>query len=177
MFFLSTRCFQQSSNTKILVFASLFIALNIIFTHILAIQTPFLRISFGFLPVVIFSALYGALKGAVVAGIADILGCFIFSPGLFFPGFTLSACCSGWIYGLFFYNKKITLPKIILATAIVFLTIDIALDTLWLEILYHRAFQVFLVGRLIKSFLFFPIQVIITYTVFTKKVDNNIERY
>lgn len=153
-------------NTKNLVVSAIFVSLTIIFTYVFAIQTPFIRVSFSFLPIAIFSMLFGPLKGGIVAAIADILGCLIFSPGLFFPGFTLSSFISGMIYGYFFYNKKITLQRIIIVSVIIFLFVDLTLNTLWLSILYHRAAYYFLLARLIKCSILLPVQITIIYAVY-----------
>jgi len=167
MTFFTNRIFPRPLfNTKSLVTAAIFIALNIIFTYIFAIQTPFIRVSFTFLPIAIFSMLFGPLRGGLVAAIADILGCFIFSPALFFPGFTLSAFMSGMIYGYFFYNKKITLSKIIIVNLIIFLFIVLTLNTLWFSILYHNAAQLFFLGRFLKCLILLPLQIAMIYAVY-----------
>lgn len=153
-------------NVKTIVFTAIFISLTIIFTHVFAIQTPFIRISFGFLPVALFAMLFGPIKGACMAALSDLLGCLIFSPGLYFPGFTVSAFLSGLIYGYFFYNKKITLVKIIFASSIIFILIDLFLNTLWLCTLYQKAAQAFFISRLIKGGILLPIQIGMLYTVY-----------
>lgn len=150
--------------------AAIFIALNIIFTHIFAIQTPFIRISFGFLPVAIFAILFGPVRGAITAAIADILGCLIFSPGLFFPGFTVSAFLSGMIYGAFLYNKQFSIQRIVLASLAVFIFVDLFMNTFWLTLLYHKAAPTFLVTRLIKCSIMLPIQVMTIYVVYARIV-------
>ncbi|VBB06721.1 ecf transporter substrate-specific component [Lucifera butyrica] len=153
------------SKTRNVVLAAMFISLTIVLTHILAIQTPFIRIDLAFLPVAVYSLLFGPFAGAVVAAVADILGCLLFSPGLFFPGFTLSAFVSGIIYGLYFFKRKITLSNIIGASLTVFLLIDVVMNTLWLSILYHKAAQTFITGRIIKGLLMLPVHVILIYMV------------
>jgi len=147
------------STAKPLVSTGIFIALVIIFTHIFAIQTPFVRISFGFLPIALFAALFGPLRAALMAAAADLFGCLIFSPGLFFPGFTCSAALSGLVYGYFFYKKEITIKRSVMACGLVFLAIDLGLNTLWLVLLYQKAASAFFLSRLLKSALLFPAHV------------------
>lgn len=165
MYFFTNRFFRPFLNTSTIVAAAIFIALDVIFTHVFAIQTPFIRISFGFLPIAIFAARYGAIKGAVVSALADILGCLIFSPGLFFPGFTLSAFIAGLIYGFSFHNKKVTIQRTAMASIMIFLFVDLFLNTLWLSILYHKAAQLFFISRLIKCSILLPVQIILIYAV------------
>ena len=95
--------FLRSFNAKPLVFAGVFIALTILFTYVFSIQTPFVRLSFGFLPVAIYAAMFGPVRGGITAAAADILGASLFSPGAFFFFFSLSSFLSGYIYGYFLH--------------------------------------------------------------------------
>jgi len=156
---------QPVINTNTLIVSAIFIALTIIFTHVIAIQTPFIRVSLSFLPIALFAMLYGPLLGGVIAAIADMLGCLLFSPGLYFPGFTLSAFITGMIYAYFLHNKKTTLLNVSLASIVILLLVDLALNTLWLSILYHKAAEAFLVGRLVKCLVLLPIQVAAIYAI------------
>lgn len=154
------------SKVQFVVFAGVFVALSIIFTHIFAIQATFIRIGFGFIPTAIFAAMFGPWRGACMAAVADVIGCMIFTPGLYFPGFTLSAFCAGYIYGHFFYQKTITLPRIAAAIGIIVICIDLVLNTLWLSLLYQKAAGAFLTARLLKSIVLLPIQTALLYTVY-----------
>jgi len=154
-----------SSKTKTVVFSGVFIALTVILTHIFAIQTPFLRISFGFLPIAVFAMLFGPWKTGLMAAIADILGGMIFSPGLFFPGFTVSAFLSGLIYGYFFYKKEITIKILFIASTLILLFIDLGLNTIWLSMLYNKAAEALIVSRAIKSLLMLPLHIFLLYMV------------
>ena len=64
---------MRSFNAKPLVFAGVFIALTILFTYVFSIQTPFVRLSFGFLPVAIYAAMFGPVRGGITAAAADII--------------------------------------------------------------------------------------------------------
>lgn len=164
-FFTKRHPAQPYLTTTTLVISAIFISLNVIFTHVFAIQTPFIRISLSFLPITMFSMLFGPLPGGIVAALADVLGCLFFSPGLFFPGFTLSSFAAGMIYGYFLHNKKVTMRRIALASLVVFLVIDLGLNTLWLSILYNKAAQAFLLGRFIKGASLLPLQIAAIYTI------------
>ncbi|MBP2655430.1 MAG: hypothetical protein H6Q73_2999 [Firmicutes bacterium] len=151
--------------TKTVVLAAVFIALTIILTHIFAIQTTFIRIDFGFLAIATFSMLFGPFLGAIVASIADVVGCTIFSSGVYFPGFTLSSFISGIIYGFFFYSKPISFTRVVLASMATLIFVDMFMNTLWLAILYHKAVSIFIAGRLIKCSVMLPIHVILIYSL------------
>ena len=53
--------FNKNNHVMKLVIISLLIALEILLTRIFCIQTPLLRISFGFLPPALTAMLYGPL--------------------------------------------------------------------------------------------------------------------
>ncbi|WP_196592711.1 folate family ECF transporter S component [Pectinatus sottacetonis] len=153
-------------STKTLVLTGVFIALTIIFTHIFAIQTPFIRIDFGFLPIAVYAMILGPIHCALMAAVADILGCILLVPGLYFPGFTISSFFNGLILGFFLHKKNLTLKKIFLCFFITFLLIDTILNTLWLSILYNKAASAFIWGRLIKSIIFLPIHSFLCYLIY-----------
>lgn len=170
---------QKNKKTELIVFAGIFIALTIIFTHIFAIQTVFMRVSFGFLPIALFAMKFGRWQGAVMAAIADVLGGVIFFPGLLFPGFTLSAFCTGWIFGHFLHIKRVSLLRILIAVSSITLFVDLGLNTIWLALLYNKAVTVFFVSRLIKAVVFLPVEVFLIhlmckqfgyFTLFQKRV-------
>ncbi len=149
-----------------LIISALFIAITVIFTHFLAIQTMFLRISFACIPLAIYATIFGPWYAGLIAVIADIMGSFFFPAGPFFPGFTLSAFLSAFIYGFFFHHKPITVKNTCLAFALVCIFVNIGLNTLWLAILYNKAVHIFFFSRFIKEILTLPIHIFIFYKVY-----------
>lgn len=146
-----------------LVLAAMFIALNVVLTRYLSIQTQFLRIGFGFLPVAIFSMLCGPIPGAIAAVIGDVLGFLLFPGGIFSPGLTASAFILGLLYGLFLYKKEITLLRLMIACFVSIFIVDLCLNTIWLSILYGESIRLMIVGRIIKSAAMLPVQVTLLY--------------
>lgn len=65
---------EQKSNTKRLVILAFLIALEIILTRFCSIQTPIVRIGFGFLPVAMMGILYGPIWAGIGYAIGDLLG-------------------------------------------------------------------------------------------------------
>ena len=65
---------EQKSNTKRLVVLAFLIALEIILTRFCSIQTPIVRIGFGFLPVAMMGILYGPIWAGIGYAIGDLLG-------------------------------------------------------------------------------------------------------
>ena len=120
-------------DVKKLIQISLLIAIEVILTRFCSIQTPIVRIGFGFLPIAIIGMMYGPLSAGVAYAIGDLLGVALFPTGSFFPGFTITAFLTGIVYGVFLYNKPKTWPRIIGAVLTVCLVINLGLDTLWLS--------------------------------------------
>ena len=97
---------EQKSNTKRLVVLAFLIALEIILTRFCSIQTPIVRIGFGFLPVAMMGILYGPIWAGIGYAIGDLLGMLIFPSAAYFPGFTLTAFLTGMIFGFFLKGER-----------------------------------------------------------------------
>lgn len=160
---------NKKFNVKKLVQISLLVALEIILTRFCSIQTPIVRIGFGFLPVCIIAIMYGPLSAGVANAVADIIGVTLFPAGGFFPGFTLTAFLSGITYGLFLYNKPITWPRIIGAVLTTGLLLHLVLDTYWLSILMGKGFIALLPARILKQAIMIPVEVL-TIGIVWKKI-------
>lgn len=149
-----------------MVTCAMLIAIQIVLVRFCSIQTPMLRISFGFLPLAMAGILFGPGYSCAVAAIADLLGAIVFpTGGAFWPGFTIVTACSGLIYGLFMYQKpgetwsrKKRIFRIVLAVAIVDVFVHIGLGTLNLAIYLDKGFLVMLPTRVIKNLVMIPIE-------------------
>ena len=154
-------------NTKTVVYLAFFVALQIILTRFLSIQTPIVRIGFGFLPLVLSCIFFGPILGGICAAISDILGMLIFPQGTYFPGFTFSALLSGIIYGSILYKKNISILRISIATILVKVLVDIGLNTLWLSLLTGKAVSVLMIPRLTKTLIMLPIEILLIHILWT----------
>lgn len=153
------------NTTSSLIVMSFLIATEIILTRFLSINTPILRIGFGFLPIAMIGILYGPLWAGLSYAAGDILGMLIFPSGPFFPGFTISAFLTGLTYGFFLHKKPVTWKRTLVASSIVCLVINLGLDTLWLYILMDNAVIALLPARFIKAAVMLPVQVLLIPTV------------
>ena len=155
-------------DVKKLIQISLLIAIEVILTRFCSIQTPIVRIGFGFLPIAIIGMMYGPLSAGVAYAIGDLLGVALFPTGSFFPGFTITAFLTGIVYGVFLYNKPKTWPRIIGAVLTVCLVINLGLDTLWLSILMGKGYIALLPTRIMKAVLMIPVQTFIIGIIWKK---------
>jgi len=131
------------------------------------------RVSLTFLPVVAAGYLSGPVGACVVGIIGDIVGSLLFPQGAYFPGFTLSAAINGLILGGFFYKAKsnITLKSFV-ANFIAILFVNVFLNTVWVSILYEKAFAVYFYSRVIKNILVYPVQAFLSIFII-KLLDNS----
>lgn len=97
------RCVR--GQTKKLAISALLLASDVILTRVLAFNTPIMKIGLGFAATALCAMLYGPWWAAGVAALGDVLGALLFPTGLFFPGFTLTAACTGLLFGLCLYRR------------------------------------------------------------------------
>ncbi|MBL4935693.1 folate family ECF transporter S component [Clostridium sp. YIM B02515] len=154
------------NKTRKIILMGLFIAIDIVLTRFLSIQTPIVRISFDFLPIALAAIMFGPLIGGTTAAIADLIGMMLFPKGAYFPGFTLSAFLTGAIYGIFLYKKTLSTIRVSISVLTIKLFIDLGLNTLWLHILLNKAVFAILPTRIISNAVMLPIQVIVICIVY-----------
>lgn len=157
-------------DVKKLIQISLLIAIEVILTRFCSIQTPIVRIGFGFLPIAIVAMMYGPLSAGIAYAIGDIIGSMLFPSGTFFPGFTLTAFLTGVVYGVFLYNKPVTWVRIVGSALTVCMILNLGIDTLWLSIIMGKGYLALLPTRIIKSILMVPVQTIIIGIIWQKFV-------
>lgn len=161
---------RSNSQLTALACVALLIALSIIFTRFIAINTQFLRISVGMLPVAIAGMAFGPVWGVLCGVIADVLGMMIFPSGAYFPGFTLTAALTGLVYAIFVYKKEASIVRILLASVVVCICLNLLLDTVWLNMMYGSGFIAILPPRIIKCVLNIPIYTVILHLLWTKVI-------
>lgn len=150
---------MQKMDGKQMVVLGVLTGLAVLLSYVFAIQTPFIRVTFGFLPIALAGALYGPWKGGLVAAMADFIGTACLGTSIFFPGFLLSGFLTGFIYGKFFYRHKVTFPYVCIPFFLVMMFIHLGLNTLWLTLYYDKAASAIFMGRLIKNIICFPMEV------------------
>lgn len=144
---------NKKINTYSLTTMGLLIAMIIILTNYLSVETQFLRVSFEFIPQAILGMLFGPFWAGISSVVADIIGTTLFGKAGFFIGFTLNAFIAGVLYGIFFYKKEITFKNTFMCVLLNTIIISLFLTPLWLSIMYKVPF--FNIGlwipRIIKS--------------------------
>lgn len=159
---------NSKSNTKKIAELGLLISLQILLTHFLSINTPIVRIGFGFLPLSVIGMLYGGFTAGICAVIADIMGILLFPTAPYFPGFTLTAFLTGLTYGILLYNKPKSWQRILISALVVCIIFNLGLDTLWLSIIIGKGYIGLLPTRILKTIIMVPIQLITISLVWDK---------
>lgn len=140
-----------------------------------AIKLPSGFTSMGITATYLFFAticwLYGPIVGLFIGFFSDVLGFFLFPNGFgfYFP-YTLNAMLSGFIYGIFFYKKRITFSSIFFARVLINLFINVILGSIWwmninnLTIEQARVYLLF--TSLPKNLVYLFPQSVVLYIVF-----------
>lgn len=162
---------EKKSATSRLVIMAFLIAMEIILTRFCSINTPILRIGFGFLPVATMGILFGPLWAGIGYAVGDLLGMLIFPSGAYFPGFTLTAFLTGFIFGLFLHKNEITWKCVLPASLTVIIGCNLLLDTLWLSILMGDGFIALLPTRIFKCVVMLPVHLILIPLVWNRIVS------
>ena len=158
---------KKTFTTQLVVLAFL-IALEIILTRFLSINTPIVRIGFGFLPVAMMGIIYGPLWAGAACALCDLLGLILFPSGAYFPGFTITAFLTGLVYGLILHGNPITWKRALLAASIVVLFLNLCLDTFWLSIIMGNGIMALLPARLLKAIIMLPVQTVMITVVWER---------
>lgn len=151
----------------------LLMALEIILTRYVSIQTPIVRIGFGFLPTAMIAMMFGPWLAGIAGVLTDLAGTFLGGSVIFFPGFTLSAFLGAFIYGLFLYRKPKSLLRVILAVLTVTIIVNLGLNTLWVYMLTGEAVMGIFPIRLLQNAVTAPIRVVLIYFVANNRVIRN----
>lgn len=160
--------------TKIrkMAYAGIFIAVSIVLTRFFSRILPIagvgaLRLSFGEIPLLLSGLMLGPWFGAASGALADLLGYPLLPQGPYFPGFTLSSALIGFVPGLLARLRKgpWTWPALLAVIAPTIVLTSLVLNTLWLNMLFDRAFAVLLPPRILANLILIPIYATIVHVV------------
>lgn len=162
------KSFREFSSLHTVVMCGLLAALAVILGYMTTINIgPYIKIGFSGIPNRVVDFLFGPVVGAVFGGMLDILKFIIKPDGQFFPGFTFDAMLGGVIYGAFLYRKQVKAWRVAAACFLVKLIVNCGFNTLWISVLYGKAFLALLPARIIKNAIMWPIDTLILFAVLT----------
>lgn len=163
------------SNLKKMILAAFLLALLIVLSRFASLQTQFLVISTSFVPIMMAAIWLGPKYSTLIAALGDLIGAILFPFGTYFPGFTISSAISGLIYGIFLYqnpqkanifgdsNNWKWILRLSLSSVLVLGIVNIFITSIWLHILYQKAYFVIITTRVTTQIIMLPIQVIVIF--------------
>ena len=170
------------TKSKKIILSAMLLSILIVLSRFFSIKSSFLVISFSFIPMMLAAIYLGPKYAAIIAGLGDLIGAILFPFGAYFPGFTISSAIIGFIYGIFLYKKPEENRKdfkfiiqLIISSILVLVGIKILLESVFLNVLYGKAYLAIIASRLVTELIMIPVQVITIFILekalrpFTKK--------
>lgn len=149
--------------TKKVAVSGALIALDVLMTRILAINTPIMKIGLGFLAVALCGALYGPWWSGTCGALADILGSVLFPTGAYFPGFTITAAITGVIFGMLL--RPFSKTRALAAAAVNSVFISFLANTYLISYISGSPYIKLLAARAVQLAVMLPIQGLVLYTI------------
>lgn len=143
----------------------MFGAISVVLGSMTLVIGDYIKIGFSSVAQQFVYYLFGPAVGGFFAGAMDILKYFMKPTGAFFPGWTISAMAAGVIYGCFFYKKPLTVWRVLAAELTVSIVCNMLLGTLWLTIMYEKAFIALLPMRVVKNLVMWPVNSALFYSL------------
>ena len=154
---------REMRRVRSLAGAAMLTAVNLVLNQLVIPLGTMLEIGFAFLSAGVCGYLYGPWLAGLAGVAADLIGYFLRPNGAFFPGFTLNELVLGFLYGAFFYQRRVTLPRTIAACVTAVCLINLCMTPLWLYMLYGKSFFALLGVRLLKNAIKLPIDIGLLY--------------
>jgi ECF transporter S component (folate family) len=159
---------KEFASTKNLALVGMMGALAIVLSLVASISLgPYIKIGFSGLPNRIVETMFGPVVGCIFGGAMDIIKYMTKPDGPFFFGFTFDAMLAGVIYGTILYRKPVSIKRILVADLLVKAIVNCGFNTLWISVLYGKAFFALLPLRLLKNAIMLPIDSAILFMCLT----------
>ena len=151
---------NKKNLTKQLCALALLIAVGVVLGRLVPVLSVWnTKIEFSFVTVMLAACIAGPVGGLVTGALIDFIGAILLPTGPYFPGFTATAALTGLVFGLLLY-KKCNLGRIVIAVLSTQLVCGFLLNTLFISILYTKAFTVLLATRAIQVVVMSVIEIV-----------------
>jgi len=159
---------REFRDLRVLVFAALIVALRIGVKFFKIPLTDSLFLSFDCYVNSVGSLVCGPLVGLAIGAISDNLGFLVSPSGVYFPLFTLVEMSSSFIFALFFWRRRITVPRALAAKFTVNLICNIILNSSIIKLQYYLlgdekfyTYNVINTVRIAKNLALFPLEAVL----------------
>ena len=153
------------SSVRTVAVCGMLLALKMVLGMFTVNVSSLLKVGFAYLPVAAAGMLFGPIVGGVVGAAGDVVGYFIQPTGPYFPGFTLNAFLSGFVYGLLLYRRPVKLMRTFAAKTLVTFLVSFLLNPLWLSVLYGKAFFAVVSARIAANLVVLPVDTAVLFTL------------
>lgn len=151
---------NKKNLTKQLCALALLIAVGVVLGRLVPVLSVWnAKIEFSFVAVMLAACIAGPIGGMVTGALIDFIGAILLPTGAYFPGFTATKALTGLVFGLLLY-KKCNLGRIVIAVLSTQIVCGFLLNTLFISILYTKAFTVLLVTRAIQVVVMSVIEIV-----------------
>lgn len=152
----------ELTNTRVLVFAALMIALRVALKGLGIPLAPNLKINIAFFVNAFGAMVFGPVVAAVAACVSDTLGCLLVPSGPYFFPFILVEVAGSVIFALFLYRARITPVRVILSRFCICFFVNILLNApiMWwyYKLVLGKSYVLFQLPQILKNLFFFPIE-------------------
>jgi len=152
------------TKTKKIIISALLLASFIILDRLVTINAQFLAINLSLLPIMLAGMILGPKYSTIIAILGDLIGSILWPFGAYFVGFTITSGITGFIFGTLLYKKtnktnKLFWIKAIVSNILVYVIVNILLNSLCLHIMYEKAFIYYLGLRVSTQTILLPIYI------------------
>lgn len=162
---------SKTNMVRKLAISAILVALQVILSRYLGIQTDIFQISLGFVPIAIAAMMLGPSWAAFIAIVSDFVGTMIAGTGAYNPMFSINAVLYALIFAWMFYKKDISVWRVVVCVMIQLVFVAVPLTPVWLYI-YHKyvtgmvkAFSVIFTAKLTASLIEAAVKVVVLIPV------------
>lgn len=139
---------ERISKTGLIAEIAMYIALEIIIKRYFSISLATMRFSFAFIVYLVCGIRLGILPAFAMGFLADWVGIHLFPVGAPHLGLSLVAGLTGACYGLFFFEGKFSIPKLVMFIIIEQFVLHSLLNTYWISQIASVPMETLLVKRM-----------------------------
>lgn len=170
---------RQFTDVRMITVAALIVALRVAVKLFKITIAQGLSISLDGYVNSIGSVVYGPLVGLLVGAVSDLLGLIVTGQmGEYFPPFTLVEMASSFIFGLFFWKRKIGITRSLVAKFFVNLVCNVVMTSIfmkWMKYVYFgsaaaEAYKLINGVRIAKNLIMFPLEATIIVVVLSAAI-------
>ena len=94
----------------------------------------------------------------------------------YFPGYLITAMLSGLIYGVMLYQRKPTIPRLIVTRLLINYGSNVLLGSVWKAMLYGKGYLYYLSTGMVKNTIMIPIEVALMWLALNAAKKHGLDR-